>query len=456
MVALRSRYALSRRTLLRGLLGGSALTVGLPALEAMFDGNGERLAHGAAIPQRFGVWFWGNGVRRAHWIPDGTGANWTPRAELAPLVAAGVKEYVSPISGLEIKTATHPHHSGMTGIMTGARYYELGQVRDTIATSFAYPSIDQVVAERWAQDAATRAPYRSLEVGICRFRGTDEGTTFQHLSHNGPNNVNPSEYEPVRLFRRLFGMPLDAQKNAARASVLDAVKQDLAALRPRLSTTDRARLDQHLSGVRALEQRLGAVAPACVTPTSPAEDYPEPMGREPIAEKNQIMSDLLATALACDLVRVFSVLFTTAGCGTVFWQVGATNGLHQINHDERAGGAEPQPTVHAATTFTMEQLGYFLARLKATPEGAGNLLDASTILCTSELSEGFTHTNDEFPVLLAGRAGGALKGGWHYRSTSRENTSKVLLTALRAVGDPRPSFGYGPGQVSDVLTDVMT
>lgn len=455
MVALRSRFALDRRTFLRGVLGGSAIAFALPPLEAMFDGNGARLAHGAPIPRRFGVWFWGNGVRRAQWIPDGTGAGWTPRAELQPIVDAGVKEYVSPLTGFEIKTATHPHHSGMTGIMTGARYHEIGQVRDTIATSFAYPSIDQVVAERWQQDPATRAPYRSLEVGICRFRGTDEGTTFQHLSHNGPNNVNPSEYEPIRLFRRLFGMPVDAQKNAARASVLDAVRQDLAALRPRLSTSDRARLDQHETSIRSIEARIGTVAPACVTPGAPAEDYPEPMGREPIAEKNVVMSDILATALACDLVRSFSVLFTTAGCGTVFWQVGATNGLHQINHDERAGGGEAQPTVHAATTFTMQQLGYFLAKLKGTAEGAGNLLDSCAILCTTELSEGYTHTNDEFPILIAGRAGGTLKGGWHYRSTSRENTSKALLTVLRAVGDPRPSFGYGPGQVSEVVSDIM-
>lgn len=456
MVTLRSRYALNRRTFLRGLLGGTAVSLALPPLEAMFDGNGAKLAHGAAIPRRFGVWFWGNGVRRAQWIPDGTGPGWAPRAELQPIVDAGVKEYVSPLTGFEIKTATHPHHSGMTGIMTGARYHEIGAVRDTIATSFAYPSIDQVVAERWAQDPATRAPYRSLEVGICRFRGTDEGTTFQHLSHNGPNNVNPSEYEPIRLFNRLFGMPLDAQKNAARSSVLDAVRQDLASLRPRLSTSDRRRLDQHETSIRAIEARLGTVAPACVTPGAPAPDYPEPMGQEPIAEKNAVMSDLLATALACDLVRTFSVLYTTAGCGTVFWQVGATNGLHQINHDERAGGAETQPTAHAAITFTMQQLGYFLAKLKSTSEGAGNLLDSCAILCTSELSEGFTHTNDEFPILVAGRAGGALKGGWHYRSSSRENTSKALLTVLRAVGDPRPSFGYGPGETSEVVTDIMT
>lgn len=452
-----ARLRLDRRTFLRGLAGGAAVTVGLPPLEAMFNDHGDALAQGAPIPRRFGLWFFGNGVRRAHWIPDGVGEGWTARAELAPLVAyPGLQSYVSPVSGLEIKTATHPHHSGMTGILTGARYFEVGPVRDTIVSTFAYPSIDQVIAERLAADPATRTPFRSLEVGVCRFRGSDEGTTFQHLSHNGPNNVNPSEYEPIRVFNRLFGAPLSAQRSAARRSILDAVKGDLASLERRVSTADRARIAQHLESVRALELRIAAGAGVCATPGAPAPDYPEPEGREPIREKNEVMSELIAMALACDLTRVFSVLFSTAGAGTVFWMAGARNGLHQIAHDERAEGPELQPTVHAATTFTMEQLGYLLNRLRSTPEGAGNLLDACAIFCTTELSEGHTHTNDDFPILVAGKAGGALRGGYHYRSPNNANTSNVLLTLLHAMGDPRPSFGYGAGETSQLIREIMT
>jgi hypothetical protein len=450
------KLSMKRRTFLKGVAGGAVVSIGLPPLEAMFDAHGEAHADGGPIPKRFGLWFWGNGVRRAHWIPDGVGTAWTPRAELEPFTSyPGLRDYVSPVTGMEIKTATHPHHSGMAGIMTGARYHLVGPVRDTIVSSFAYPSIDQVVAERWAADPATRAPFRSLEIGVCRFRGTDEGTTFQHLSHNGPNNVNASEYEPIRVFSRLFGMPLDAQRNAARQSVLDAVKADVNALKGRVSRTDQVRLAQHLDSIRSIEQRIQTTAAICTTPVAPNASYPEPNGQEPILEKNQIMSDLIAMALACDLVRVFSVLFSTAGAGTVFWMVGAQNGLHQIAHDERAAGEELQPTIHAATTFTMQQLAYLLNRLKSTPEGAGNLLDSTAMMCTTELSEGYTHTNDEFPILLAGKAGGALRGGYHYRSPSKENTSKVLLTVLRALGDPRPSFGVAEGETSQVISDLL-
>jgi hypothetical protein len=448
---------LPRRAFLRGALGAGVATVGLPALEAMFDANGEALAGGLSIPTRFGVWFWGNGIRRAQWLPDGVGTAWTPRNETEPLAAPGLRNYVSPVTGYEIKTATHPHHSGMTGMLSGARYAELGRVRDTIASTFAAPSIDQVVAERWWATPATRARYRSLEVGVCRFTSTDEGTTFQHLSHNGPNNVNAAEYSPRALFNRLFGQgALAPQVIAARRSVLDAVLGDLRSLRGRVSASDRVRLDQHTESLRAIELRLMAPPAMCVTPEQPLESYPDLMGREQIQQKNEVMSDLIAMALACDLTRVFSVLFSPCGSGVVYWMVGATDNMHQTCHDERAPGPEPQPTVHRAIRFTMEQLAYFLNRLRMTPEGSGNLLDRCAVLCTTELSEGFTHSNDEFPVIVAGRAGGTLRGGVHARSTSRENTSNILLTLLRAVGDPRTSFGTDAGATNQMIPSLLT
>ncbi|MBL8604013.1 MAG: DUF1552 domain-containing protein [Myxococcales bacterium] len=450
------RIRLTRRSVLRGLFGGAAVSLALPPLEAMFDANGLAYADGPP-PTRFALWFWGNGIRRAQWLPTGTGTAWQPRSETEPLATPALKPYVSPVTGFEIKTATHPHHSGMTGILTGQRYHQLGTTRDTIVSTCAGPTIDQVVAQRLWDNPMTRGRFRSLEVGVCRFTGTDEGTTFQHLSHNGPNNVNAAEYEPRRLFNRLFGAEvIGSQVAAARRSVLDAVRGDLTALSQRVSAADRMRLAQHTESIRAIELRLAA-GPSlqCSTPTTPAEGYPDQMGREQIAEKNRVMSDLVAMAMACDLTRVVSILFSPCGAGTVYWMAGAQNGLHQICHDERAGGAEPQPTVHGAIRFTMEQLAYFLNRLRETQEGAQNLLDATAVLATTELSEGFTHSNDEFPVIVAGRAGGRLRGGVHARSSSRENTTNVLLTMLRAMGDPRPSFGAGPGATSTVISSLL-
>lgn len=432
------KNAIKRRTFLRGVLTtGAAVTVGVPVLDVMLNENGTALAGGEALPVRFGVWFWGNGVRPERWTPSGT-VDWAPSEQLAPIATAGVKPWVSVVTGCEVKTATHPHHSGMAAIMTGAHFAQVGTTRDTIVSSFAYPSVDQVAAAHFEG----MTPFRSLEFGVTRFRGTDEGTTFQHLSHNGTNNPNPSEYSPSRMFARLFGTPVDSQIDLARQSVLDAVGQQIRALQPRVSRADRIRLEQHFDSVRALELRLAAGAAACTSPADPG-DFPDVGGREQIADQNRAMSDLCALALACDLTRSFSMFFSTAGSGVIMWPVGASNGLHQINHDE----GPPYPTVHAATVFTMEQLGYFLARLRDTPDAAGsNVLDNVSILATSELGEGWTHSNREFPILIAGRGGGRLRGNVHHR-VDRANTSIAVLTALRGAGLPAESFGYDENYV---------
>lgn len=438
---------MSRRAVLRGMVGGVAATVGLPLLDAM-RGGGLARAQGAEPPTRFGLWFWGNGIRREHWMPDGVGADWRPRAELAPLVDAGLRDWLSVVTGLEIKTAQHPHHSGMTGILTGAAYHQVGVTRDTIVSTFAHPSVDQLAAAHFARVSPT--PYRSLEAAVCRFRGTDEGTTFQHLSHNGPNDVNPSEYSPRRMYDRLFGQgPGGPQLDLARRSVLDAVTGRIGALQRTVGARDARRLERHFESVRAIERRLSAAPAECRVPDRPPE-FPDIEGREQIAEKSAAHAELMAYALACDFTRAFSVMFCSAGSGVVVWPAGARNSLHQICHDE----AVPQPTVHAAVVFIMQQLAGFLATLRDTPEGDGNLLDRCSILCTTELSEGNTHSNDEFPVLIAGKGGGRLRGNRHVR-VNRANASLAGLSALRGAGLPFESFGHGPGRVVDVLGDLF-
>lgn len=436
---------MNRRVFLRSAIGGAAASVALPPLQAMMDSTGRAWADGHELPTRYGVWFWGNGVRREHWTPDQTGAGWQPKGELQPL--NGLRDWFNVVSGHEIKTATHPHHSGMTGIMTGAHYQQVGTTRDTIVSTFAHPSVDQVAAEHLG--GAT--PFRSLEVAVCRFRGTDEGTTFQHLSHNGPNNVNPSEYSPRAVYSRLFATTRqDAARVGARLSVLDAVTGQIRGLQGKVGAADRRRLEQHFESVRQLERRLESEAPQC-DPTGEPDDHPDIEGREQIEAKNQAMSELIALALACDLTRVFSVMFSCAGSGVVVWQAGAVNGLHQVCHDE----ALPQPTVHASITFTMERLAEFLTRLRDTPEGDSNLLDRCSILCTTELSEGNTHSNDEFPILLAGRGGGRLNTGLHVRSRGKANASHAVFQSLLGAGVPVREFGYDNGRVTDGIGELQ-
>jgi hypothetical protein len=105
------------------------------------------------------------------------------------------------------------------------------------------------------------------------------------------------------------------------------------------------------------------------------------------------MSDLIAMAFACDQTRVFSMLYTGSVGGTVFWQVGADSGHHDLTHNE----AGDQPLVQASTVFTMKQFAILLGALKATPEGAGNLLDSSVIMASSDTADGHDHSINDYP-----------------------------------------------------------
>ena len=451
--------------MLRGLVGGVAVGIGLPPLEAMFNSNGTAYAQGAAIPKRLGVFFWGNGVRLDKWTPTNTGTAWTPSASLAPLMA--VKDYVNVVSGMSVLTGNERgHHAGTVGILSGAPMISEPHPNSAYASTFSAPSIDQVAAAVIGK--TTR--FRSLEVGVSQRLDTVEGTTLHYLSHNGPDSANPPEYSPTAVFNRLFGadfvppgttpvMPALNVASVLKKSVLDAVQGDLASLKMKVGTADGARLDQHLDNIRSIENRLTMTADPvaaqamCSKPATPTALPAEMSSHEAIAERMTAMSSLIAMALACDQTRVFSIMFSGSVNGTVFWQVGATDGHHDLTHTE----AGDQPTVQAATVFTMQQLATLLMALKGVSEGAGNLLDSCAILGSSCVAEGLVHSLTDYPILVAGSAGGALTyPSVHYRSPSAENTSMVLMSMLKAVGVPLTTFGSMGGQVSSGLSALGT
>jgi len=443
---------LHRRTFLRGTgAAGLGVTIGLPLLEAMLNPHGTALAQGSPLPKRFGVFFFGNGrgVEAAKWRPTGSGAGWTPSLELAPL--AEIKDYVSVVTGMNARLPNSPqgHHKGSAAILSGYDFITQPANNAPYRSTFAKPSIDQVAA---AAIGGTTA-FKSLEVGISRRVINGEGTTIQYISHNGPDSGNPPELNPRTLFNRLFmsgaAMPMPTAPNPADAalrelkeSVLDVVLEDLGAMHGRVGTADRARLEQHTESIRAIERRLDTdpalAAPSCSGATAPAE-LAAMNNREPIAERMTAMGEVLSLAMSCDLSRVFSIQFSGSAAGPVFWQVGADRGHHDISHD----GASSQDIIEACTVFTMEQLAALLKKFRDTPDGAGNLLDSMALLCTSDTSDGAAHAVNDYPILVAGKAGGALvHPGVHYASMN-EHTNKVLVTVLRAVGVDLPEIGAG-------------
>jgi hypothetical protein len=425
-----SKFTLSRRTFLRGALGGGALAcIGLPVLDAMLDSHGEALADGAQLPKRLMTWFWGNGVRLDRWVPATQGPGYALSPELAPF--ADVQDYCAILSGFENK-AGYPkitHHEGMA-LFSGHPMAD----RSGLFSKAGGATIDQVAASIIGK----KTTFASLEVGVSRMVSKNEGPTMQFLSHKSTNEPLPAEYDPTALFARVFASfnPQQAKAVGLRVSVLDAVREDTNRLRQRVGARDRVRVDSHLEGINALQKQIKALPPVCSLPPAPTETNTAVDGVEPIGPTARAMADLLVYAFSCDLTRVASYMFTGGVGATVFRELGSTDEHHVLTHSTN------HDAVHRGIVYTMENLAYLLKRMKATTEGTKNLLDSSVVFCGSDCAEGFTHSVRDMPIIVAGRGGGALRyPAVHYRSSTDENTADALLSCVQTVAPEVTSVG---------------
>ncbi len=453
--------SLKRRAFLRGVAFGVPVAVGLPILEHFLGESGEAFADGTALPRRFGVFFWGNGrgMDATRWTPAAAGTTWEVSPQLAPLTA--YKQYLNVVSGTKLKITKSPqgHHRGSVGILSGRDFVTQPANGAPFRSTFAGPSIDQTIAAVTGPMTA----FKSLELGISQKLDKVEGTTLQFISHNGPDSGNQQEYDPVKLFDRLFAAgggtaPMqdpELIKKAAemKASVLDSVLADLTALGTRVGARDKARLEQHAENIRAIEKRLttgGAnLSAECTKPTRPGALGTNPKG-EPFEERTLAMSKVLSLALACDLTRVFSIQFTGSASNPVFHPLGITGGNHDITHTAAAGQAQ----IDKSMVWTMTQLGVVLGALEGAIEGDSNLLKQSAVLVTSDTSDGSAHSVDDYPIVIAGSAGGFFKSpGVHFKSNG-DNTSAVLLSLVRSMGIDAKEFGADGGHVTESLTGI--
>lgn len=453
--------ALNRRTVLRGALAtGAAVAIPLPLLDAMLNTNGTALAQtGAALSPLFATWFFGNGTLPGRWKPSSTGAGsaWTISPQLEPL--AELKSYLTVITGLENKVHVSgiEHPTGSAGATTGA---------PLAGNSVRAKSIDQIVADTISMGA----PYRSLEVGVTPATPGGPQHSLHTVSHRGPDARNSAEYDPKAVFNRLFldetaPEPGDPAAEAAaklarvRKSVLDAVLADGSSLQQRLGYTDRQRVELHLESIRAIEQRLeteppdGERPPECASVTAPTVGADSRSEAPP--EVNTAMVELSTLALACEKTRVLTFMFSLPAAH-VYYRHLATN-MNDDFHDTvchgDAGDESNQPRVETGVLYTMRCLNEFLTKLKDTPHGSSNLLDAALVYVTSDTAWGKTHTKTEWPVLFAGKAGGRLRGDEHHNFPGA-NLSAALLSAAQIMGTNLTELGLDAGRVTSALSGV--
>ncbi len=350
---------IGRRRFLRGVLGGVGCAVGLPALEAMLNGNGNAYASGEALPLRFGTWYFGNGVPGEAWAPAQTGPDWMPTSCLQALADPIIKPYVSIISGTDLGVGFGDHITSRAVAFSGATTAPTGGQADAATTM---PSCDQIAADL----LGATSTFRSLELGVSRAYimggGNDE---FSIAMKDG--QLLPAEFSPKALFDRLFlGFSPDTRELDTRIGILDAVKADADSLRARLGAADRAKLDAHLGGLGELETRLLTEPPTCSVPMAPVDPLDDG-ANEPLSARSRLIVDVLVQAIACDLVRVFSVRFSQAIADVLFWEAGVNEGSHTLTHinlrttpaaDKRIELAESRRLLQAQTGQPVTSFAY--------------------------------------------------------------------------------------------------
>jgi len=444
---------MARRTLLRGLGSGAAVSIALPWLEAMV-GRGQTMA--ATIPQRYCTFFWSLGMDTSAWTPVATGKTWALTQHLAPFAA--VKSKLSVLTGFRLRPPRQVAHvSGPVAIFTG----DDTSSDDFRAASVKRASFDQLIADH----ISGGTKLRSIEVRASHhLQGVNAGgTAINHPSHRGPNAPNVAELNPQVVFSRLFGdgsvknqtglSPADKAEServlASRKSILDAVNQDANRMKMRVGASDRARLDQHLDSIRSLEKQIAAGVGIPALAQCKSVTLGPGLKNEEIRARNLIMSQLLAMAFACDLTRVATFAFSTGGTHQTWPEMGMHEDMHEVGH---ARGMTPD--IRKLILYWMENFATFLQTLDGISEGAGTLLDNMIVMGTSDHSSAPAHSLEEYPLIVAGSGQGKLRMGQHIRIVGASAT-RVPFTIMKSLGMPLSEWGLHNMRATEVVSDLM-
>jgi hypothetical protein len=458
-----AKFKLSRRSVIRG---AGSIVIALPWLEAMGEDKTARAAAGATPLKRFvSIYQPGGTVRQGdqgdRYTPTGNETAFTLSPILAPLEP--VKSKLLIVDGLDMKCAdqgvynVEQHQGGSVGWLTGA-------IQPGALNYPQSPSIDQVLAGRLSQGLA----FNSLQMAVRWATGKSHGKTsalnamfFQATQPYAP--IAP-RLDPQDIFDSVFGtfMPPDGTDDSAaialarKMSILDFVDRRYAGLSMQLGVADRAKLDEHLTMIRDLENRLGAMPPpategGCERPilvdttgydptsglnSSDDGSVTDTRTDEMIPEVGMFLMDMLVMALACERTAVASLQWTDTEAKHTFPWLGLSEHHHFYQHD---GGFRAAECATIAEWYSEMHL-YLLQKMQAVDMGGHSLLDESVVFFGSELAHPPTHGKVNMPFMLAGGDGTNLRNGRWVRHNG-EPHNKLLTALCNLYGDDRTSFG---------------
>jgi hypothetical protein len=450
-----TRRHLPRRSFLKGM----GAVIALPALDAMtpalaFAEKGSAAA--GAAPLRLAFTYVPNGVTMADWTPTGEGAAFSCSRILKPLEP--FREETLVLSGLAHRTGEALGDGPGDHARAGASYLTGVHPRKTAGADIQSGiSVDQIAA----QHLAPRTRFPSLEFGCDDSRtigNCDSGYSCAYtnsLAWRGPATPMPPETNPRLVFERLFGdidtsVPAEtrARRLVHRRSILDLVTQRTAQLMADVGPSDRRKLDEYLTSIREIEQRIER-AEKDPTGLIPTIDRPTGVPVE-YADYVNLMFDLQVVAFQTDSTRVVTMMMGREGSMRTYPEIGVPDPHHPLTHHR--GNPEWIEKVTKVNALHMDLFAGFVGKLKATPDGDGTLLDHSIVIYGSGLSDGNRHTHDDLPVVMVGR-GGDLRPGRHVVYPKGTPMTNLYLTVLDRMGVHEEHVGDSTGRVEH-LTDM--
>lgn len=444
---------LSRREVLRGM----GATVALPFLEAMKLATRPALrlvcieqVHGAAGSSIYGA-------QQNLWAPAMTGRDFDlSPTSLKPLEPW--REHVTIISNCDVPSAdpTDAREIGGDHFRSSATYLTQTYPKRTEGADIECGiSLDQLHAQRFGQDTPIPSMQLCIE-NVDQSGGCGYGYSCVYtdtISWASPTKPLPMIRDPRVVFDQMFGV-LGSGSAAERRerrqedlSILDWVRESSKRLERRLGAADRVRLSDYLDNVREIERRLQAVEKRNDS-GEPRELPMAPRGvPDAFADHVKLMFDLQMLAFRSDITRVFSFKLGRDGSNRVYKESGSTGAFHLVSHH----GENPERVRELAkiNEYHVGLLPYLLKQLKETPDGDGSMLDNSVVIYGSPMGNPNQHNHKRVPFLVAGHAGGAIKGGAHLKAKNGAPLSNVMLGLLHTLGhDDLQSFGDSEGAFS--------
>ncbi len=431
---------LDRRAVLRGM--GAA--IGLPLLDAMIPAR-TALAQTAAAPKpHLGFIYFPHGAVIDKWTPAAAGKDFDFPQIIKPLEPH--RKYVTIVSGLENKPAISPAvHAIMPGTWLSCVHPRASN------DPWGGVTVDQIAAQHIGQDT----PFPSIEIGTESRGGggtcdRDFGCSYSGtISFSTPSTPLPMEVNPRTLFQRLFGQGDTPEERKAisqqYSSILDLVQTEANDLKRDLGPQDRAMLSDYLESVHEIERRVQKMEARDLStlhlPGTPA-GVPERLD-----DHLNLMFDLTALAWQANLTRVFSMMMVAEVSGQTYNNIGVSDAFHPLSHHQN----DPAKMARLAKiqTYHSTVFAKFVAKLAATPDGEGTLLDHSILLYGSNMSNSNMHNNYPLPAAIVGGYG-KIKGNQHLKYDNREPLANLLLTVLDRAGIPQDKVGDSSGEFMEI------